>query len=347
MKRIQKVLALVLTMVLSLSLISGCGKPPAPSVSTEGDELFKFAVVFATGGLGDKSFNDSVYAGVLRAQEELGAEVQYVEPTEIAEFEAHHREFAKSGDYDLIFGIGYDQQDAITKVAAEYPEQKFVLIDGEASGENVASAFFRDNEKAFLMGILFGMTTKTNQVGMVGGMDIPLIAKFYSGFSAGVAYVNSQAVVSEKFVGGWADVNTGKEIARSMYDSGCDMLYAVSGGSGLGVHAAAKDLDKLSAGSNGNQNAIDPDHIMASTMRMLDELVFSFVKDTKDGKFTPGQQYYGVEGGFMDAVTDGSSVPLSEEAMAKKEEARAAIISGEIVVPSTPEEAAEFIAALK
>lgn len=348
MKRFYKLLALAMALAMAATFTVGCGgkQSEEPAGTSDGETPFKFAVVFATGGLGDKSFNDSVYAGAVRAQEELGAEMQYVEPTEIAEFEGHHREFAKSGEYDLIFGIGYDQQDAITKVAAEYPEQKFVLIDGEASGENVASAFFNDNEKAFLMGILFGMTTKANQVGMVGGMDIPLIEKFYSGFKCGVAYVNPEAEVSEKFVGGWADVNTGKEIALSMYDSGCDILYAVAGGSGLGVHAAAKETGKLSAGSNGNQNAIDPEHIIASTMRNLDELVFSFVKDTMDGNFTPGQRYYGVDGDFMDAVVDGSNVPISEEALAKKEEAKEAIKSGEIVVPSTLEEAEKFIANL-
>ena len=349
----KKLLSLLLTSALTVAVLAGCGgggDTTTTETADTGDGKVYNVCNLVNGNLGDKSFFDSAQAGL----EQLEADGKITFKTiEMVATDADQpkwletlNEVSDSGEYDLIFGIGYDQQDAITKVAAEYPEQKFVLIDGEASGENVASAFFNDNEKAFLMGILFGMTTKTNQVGMVGGMDIPLIEKFYSGFKCGVAYVNPQAEVSEKFVGGWADVNTAKEIALSMYDSGCDMLYAVAGGSGLGVHAAAKETDKLSAGSNGNQNSIDPDHIIASSMRKLDELVFNFVKDTMEGNFTPGQRYYGVAGDFMDAVVDGSNVPISEEALAKKEEAKEAIKSGEIVVPSTLEEADQFIANL-
>src|SRR4030042_648428 len=161
------------------ALIAELSKPP------------KVGIVFATGGLGDKSFNDISLAGAQRAFDELGVEYDYVEPTAIAEYEGYQRDFAMSGEYILIVCIGFDQADALTVVASEYPSQNFALVDMVVDNSNVASLTFRANEGSFLTGGGAGLTTTTGKVGFVGGMDIPLIRDFFVGYNAGAGWCTS------------------------------------------------------------------------------------------------------------------------------------------------------------
>ena len=171
----------------------------------------KVGLIIATGGLGDKSFNDISYAGVKRAKEELGIDFDYVEPAAIAEYEGYQRDFAKTGDYELIICIGFDQLAALNITAREYPNQNFVLVDEIVNETNVASLLFKTNESSFLIGVAAGMLTETDKVGFVGGMDITLIRDFYTGYKAGAEWANPNVTVRDLvFVGDWADPTTGK-----------------------------------------------------------------------------------------------------------------------------------------
>ena len=176
-------------------------------------------------------------------QMSLGIEFDYVEPKEIAEYESHERAFAQKGIYDLIVGLGFDQADSMKKVAAEFPDQKWLMIDGAIEGmDNVRSITFKDWEKTFLIGGFGAQLTtlpleKGNPdciLGGVGGMDIPLIKAFAAGYTAGARYINPDCKVIINYVGGWADPAKAKEIALSMYDQKADIVLPVRGRLGPG-----------------------------------------------------------------------------------------------------------------
>lgn len=335
----KKLLALVLSILTVVTVFAGCGAKGEGSGAAGGDGTGKdvnIAIVFGLGGLGDKSFNDNANEGATKAKDEFGINYQYVEPKEIAEFEGHHRDFAKEGKYNLIIGIGFDQADAINTVAAEFPDQKFLLIDGEAAeAPNVASVTFKDNEKAYLIGIIAGMTTKTNKIGMVGGMDIPLINAFAAGYKAGAQSANKDIEVMIKYVGAWNDANTAKELALSMYDAGADIVYQTAGGSGLGVFSAAADKDALAIGADVNQIPLDPAHIFLSSVRRVDNVVYNEIKAIIDGTFEAGNFVQGFKEGAVSYTVEGAEKETSKEAIEAADKAKQDIIDGKIEVPST------------
>jgi basic membrane protein A len=352
----------VLLFLLTTLLLSSCQPAPtAAPVAAPAEESaakpFRVGLIIATGGLGDRSFNDSGYAGVKRAQDELGIEFDYVEPKEIAEYEGHERAFAQKGTYDLIVGLGFDQADPMTKVAKEFPEQKWLMIDGVIQDvPNVRSVTFKDFEKAFLIGGFAGQLTtlpldKGNAdcvIGGVGGMDIPLIKAFAAGYSAGARYINPDCQVIINYVGGWADSAKGKEIALSMYDQKADIVYAFAGGSGLGVFEAAKAKDLYALGTDVNQNYIDPDHIVLSAQRYLDNVIFDTIKALKEeSKFEAGWHELGLKENAVGYTLESSNVKVPDEVVKKVEEMKAKVISGELVPPSTLEEVDAFVKGLK
>jgi basic membrane protein A and related proteins len=317
---------------------------------------FRVGLIVATGGLGDRSFNDSGYSGVERAKKELGIQFDYVEPKEIAEYESHERAFAQKQSYDLIVGLGFDQADSMKKVATDFPQQKWLMIDGTIEKmDNVRSVTFKDWEKTFLIGGAAAQLAtlplpkaKSNcTLGGVGGMDIPLIRAFGAGFSAGIKYVNPDCKIVLNYVGGWADPAKGKEIALSMYDQGIDIVYAFAGGSGLGVFQAAKARDKYAIGTDVNQNYIDPDHIVLSAQRYLDVVIYDTIKDLMNGKWEGGYHQLGLKENAVGYTFDQSNVQVPKEIKDKMEEMKAKVISGELVIPDKLEDVDAFVAKLK
>jgi basic membrane protein A len=359
-----KKLSLLFSIALVMTfLFSACAQTPketaAPTDAGGQAEAtavpFRVGLIVATGGLGDRSFNDSGYAGVERAQKELGIEFDYVEPKEIAEYESHERAFAQKGTYDLIVGLGFDQADSMKKVAAEFPNQKWLMIDGAIEGmDNVRSVTFKDWEKTFLIGGAAAQLTTLPLpkgdadclLGGVGGMDIPLIRAFAAGYSAGARYINPDCKIILNYVGGWADPAKGKEIALSMYDQKADIVYAFAGGSGLGVFEAAKDRDKYAIGTDVNQNYIDPDHIILSAQRYLDNVIYDTIKDLMGGKFEAGYHQLGLKENAVGYTFDQSNVEVPQSVKDTMEAMKAKVISGELVIPDTLEAVDAFIAGL-
>ena len=338
----KKIIALVLAALMVLSL-AGCA-----AGGKKDDGKFNVAIVLGVGGLGDESFNDSMYDGCKLAMEaDENVVVQVVEPTEVAEFEGHYMELAKSGDYDLVIGSGFDGVEPMQKVAAEFPEQKFLFVDGDCGAmENVTSVTFRDNEKAFLLGYLAAKTTASTKLGFVGGMDIPSINMFAAGFEAGAAYANKAVTVERKYVGAWNDTTTGKELALALYDGGCDTVYAAAGGSGLGVFTAAQEKGTKVIGADTNQCGIAPDHVLVSGIRTLNYIIRDNIFAARDGKLVAGTVSAGLKENGVDYVREGSNVVVDDAIIAELEQVKADIIAGTIVVPADLDASAAFIAAL-
>ncbi|MBS3812920.1 BMP family ABC transporter substrate-binding protein [Candidatus Bipolaricaulota bacterium] len=332
-KALTTILSLLLVLTLTLGLTS-------LTVAAEGN----IAIVYATGGLGDKSFNDAAHRGILRAEEELGIDSHQAEPSAIAEYETYLNRFASTRRYNLIISIGFDQADALTKVAGQYPEQKFAIVDAVVDQPNVASYVYSENERGFLMGVAAAMmTTMTDdrninaekKVGVVGGMKIPLIDANIAGYIAGAHYADPEIDVSYSYVGTWTDPAKGKELTISMIENGADVVWQAAGRSGLGVINAAKEEDVYAIGADSDQGYLAPDHVLTNGMKFVDNTVFLAIEQIIDGNFQPGTNVLGVaEGGlgYTDSLLPDSIVEELEEVKEK-------IIEGEVEIPTEVEDA--------
>ena len=346
-KNMNKNVKMLFALVILLSLTLGCigQEEPEEGQVTEPPPVEKFAIVFATGGLGDKSFNDSCYEGAMKIKQEYGVDFDYVEPTAIAEYEGFLRQYAKTGTYKIIISIGFDQADALTVVAEEYPDQKFAIVDMVVDKPNVASLVFNENEGSFLVGVAAGMKTQTNKIGFVGGMDIPLIRKFLVGYKYGAEYVNPDVEVFWKYVGDWSDPAKGKELALAQFDDGADILFSAAGRSGLGAIQATYERGMLAIGVDSDQSqtveGVPPETFLCSMMKRVDIAVFNVIKSVLDGTFQGGIQSFGIA---QDGVGPFWTLAgQSQELRDKVEEMRMKIANGEIQVPSDIDENGEYV----
>ena len=343
MKKLNKFLALLLIAVLAFSLVSCGGKKEEEDGGNAEPETkkFKFALVIGVGGLGDGSFNDTLKKGCDDACAAYGIDgYQLIEPKEVAEFEGHFTDLSASGEYDLIVAGGFDAIDAMGKVAAEFPDQKYLFVDGEVPDrDNVTSVTYWDNEKTYLLGIIAAMTTETNKLGIVLALDIPSLRYFSSGFMAGAWSVNPDIDISVKIVGGFADTTTGKELALALRDEGCDIVFPAAGGSGLGCIAAAEETgDFKIVGIDTNQCLYSPDTVFVSGMRLMDVTILNGIGEAINGTLKGGHQAQGLKEGAVTFTTEGTHIAPSAEAIAAANKAKEDIIAGKITVPYTYEE---------
>jgi basic membrane protein A len=299
-------------------------------------EDVKPAVVYGTGGKFDKSFNEAAYGGAERFKSETGIEYRDFEPTGDTQGEQALRNFASRG-FNPVIGVSFAWTSAIEKVAAEFPDTKFVLIDSVVDKPNVRSVVYKEHEGSYLVGLIAGMASKTGKVGFVGGMDIPLIRKFACGYAQGAKAANPNAEVFQNMTGttgaAWNDPVRGGELAKSQIDQGADVIYAAAGATGLGVLQTAADNGKLSIGVDSNQNHLHPGSVLTSMIKRVDLAVYNAMKDTQDGKFTPGIQALGVaEDGVGWALDDNNKSLITPEIQAAVDKAKADIISGAVKV---------------
>ncbi|SHJ56631.1 nucleoside-binding protein [Anaerobranca californiensis DSM 14826] len=277
------IILLVTLMVFSVAL-TGCGGGKAD----DGEEKLRVAIVYSTGGLGDKSFNDSAHRGLLRAEKELGITFDYVEPRDSAEDADYLRGFAEEG-FDLVIAVGFQMADSLKTVAEEYPDIKFAIIDSVVDLPNVVSLVFAEHQGSFLAGALAALVTETDTIGFIGGISFPLIHRFEGGFIAGAQYINPDIKVLSQYAGSFGDPATGKEIALSQIDSGADVIYHASGGTGGGLFEAAMERGIYAIGVDSNQNFLAPGYGIASMLKRVDVAVFETVKRLQDGEFAGGE----------------------------------------------------------
>ena len=287
-----KSIGITFLMLLSILALSGC---------TETGAEFNVAVIFATGGLGDKSFNDAGYRGLLAAEEEFGSKLNmdYVEPETIPEFATFQNDLAAEGKYDLIICIGFLQTSALNETARTYPDQKWVLIDDVLDLPNVQSITFKEHEGSFLVGAMAAMTTSTDKLGFLGGLDIYLINKFRAGYEQGAEYINDAinvtSVYSPNPANPWGDIAGGKSVGETFIASGIDIIYAAAGGTGLGVFQAADEAtDIMAIGVDSDQDYLYPGTILCSMLKKVETAVLSPTSDIIDGTWTAGATTLGI-----------------------------------------------------
>lgn len=348
----KKILSFLLTLIMVFGLMGCSGsdkeqKKEDTNASGSKNTNRKVAVILGIGGLGDQSYNDQVYSGLERAKEELGVDFDYAEPKEVTDFETILRDMSDSGEYAVIIGIAFDQLDAFTMVVPDYPDQQYALIDATLLEENVASYASKEQEGAFLVGALAAYMKQdaasydledNHKYGFVGAMESETIDRFAAGYQAGVKYVDSDADVAIQYVGGdnpFGDTTTAKEIAGSQYAKGYDIIFHAAGGSGLGVFAAAKASDFIAIGVNSNQNTVDPDHIVASMLKRVDNAAYDIVESTVNGNLKVGEEtVLGLSDEGIGYTLEGSNIKVPDEIVEQLETIKSQIISGEIEVPS-------------
>jgi len=294
------------------------------------------AVVFDMGGKFDKSFNEAAYAGAERFKKETGIAYREFEVTSEAQREQALRTMARRGS-PIVVGIGFSQASGMEKVAREFPNLKFAIVDAVVDLPNVQSIVFKEHEGSFLVGMAAAMASKTGKVGFVGGMDIPLIRRFALGYEEGAKYVNPKIEIFQNMTGttpaAWNDPTRGGELARSQFDRGADVVYAAAGATGLGVLQAAKDKGRLAIGVDSNQNHIHPGTILTSMIKRVDLAVYETFNTAREGIWKAGARSLGVaEGGVGYSIDQNNRTLITADMEKRLQQARADIVAGKIKV---------------
>ncbi|MCZ2848445.1 BMP family lipoprotein [Modestobacter sp. VKM Ac-2978] len=326
---------------------TGSGDGGGGGGSASGEELM-VGLAYDTGGRGDKSFNDSAYAGVEAAIEEMGGEVQELSPNDDGSDRAELLTQLAEQGYDPVIGVGFAYGEIIGDIAAEYPETTFAVVDSsveQMGAENLTGLLFAEEEGSFLAGAAAALKSETDHIGFVGGVENPLIQKFEAGYVAGAKAVNPDIVVDTQYISpagdfsGFGDPARGQIVAQGMFDAGADIVYHAAGGSGQGVFEAA-------AASGGRAIGVDSDQyetvgdpalqavIMTSMLKRVDNAVESFISDYSEDAVEGGQDI------INDLSTDGVGLSTSggqiDDIQTQIDEFRQQIIDGEIEVPAIP-----------
>ena len=305
----------IFSVLFALMFIVACGNKPATAdqvkdgkTSTDSTNANKrVAVVYSTGGKGDKSFNDSTFRGLEKAKKELGITYSEYEPKDpTSEAKDALTRFAEEGQYDLIIAVGYTMQDAVVAVADAFPDQKFAIIDSVVNGKpNVASLVFKEEEGSFLVGALARYIKP----------DIKVVPVTIGGTSA----FNDQASAKAK--------------TETLIQQGADVVYHAAGASGLGVFQAVKEKNIYGIGVDSNQDGLYPGNILTSMMKYVDNAVFDEIKTTLDGKFAAKVQTYGIkEDGIGTTNFEFTKDKIGEENIKRLEQIKQDIKNGKIVV---------------
>lgn len=296
----------------------------------------KLALVYGGGGKFDKSFNQSAYEGAERFKKETGIAYLEAQITNDAQSEQVLRNMARK-DVDLVVSIGFSMTKAVETVAKEFPKVRFMLIDSVVKANNVDSVVFKEQEGSYLVGLAAGMASKSQKVGFVGGMDIPLIRAFGCGYAQGAKAINPKIEVTQNMVGttpaAWSDPAKGAELARAQFDRGVDVVFAAAGGSGMGTLQAVKDKGKLGIGVDSNQNHLYPGSILTSMLKRVDNAVYDGFKAAQSGNWKAGVTVKGLKEGGVDWALDEHNRKLITPEMEKRiNQAKQDIISGKATV---------------
>ncbi|MCI3861339.1 BMP family protein [Lactococcus garvieae] len=345
----KRILTLGALALASVTVLAGCRGRNTESASAATD--LKVALVPSTGGVDDRSFNQSAWEGLQEWGKENGLSqskgINYFNASAVSEYTTNFNSAVSAG-YGLIFGVGFDLQEATSQAAKNNPDTKFTIIDSVIKGEdNVVSATFADQEAAYLAGVAAAKTTKTDKVGFVGGMQSDIITAFEKGFTAGVKSVNPDIKIEVQYAGTFTDAAKGKTIAAAMYGSGNDVIYQAAGGSGAGVFSEAKalnatkneadkvwvigvDQDQEYLGNYKSKDGKDSNFVLASSVKEVGVAVKDIANKTKEDKFPGGQVLnYNLKNGGVSLAKDN----LSDKTWKEVEAAKQNIIDGKVTVP--------------
>lgn len=337
---------IILSAFLLTFVVSSCGTRTAAQKQCQ----IRVGIVFDIGGKNDRSFNAAAWDGVRRAEKDLPICLYDVEPGNPTSIEPAMRAFAEK-NFDLIIGIGFAQGPIMQKVAEDYPNIKFAIVDGVIKDKNdeplknVASLVFREHEGSYLVGMIAASKSKTGVLGFVGGMDIPLIHRFEKGYEEGAKSVNPNIKVIDNYVGitdaAWNNPGKGKELALSQIEKNADVIFTAAGNSGLGAFDAVEqygrndqgEANKFVIGVDSNQNMVKPGFVLTSMVKRVDNSVYDVVKEVLSGKFQGGFHVFGLDkDGVAFSMDENNKGLIPDDVLKKVDVAKTKIINGEIKV---------------
>src|SRR3954463_15171496 len=290
-------------MLLSLALCACSQRPDATDTSktAPGDKPFKVALL-TPGPISDQSWNGGAYQGLMRIRDSLGATVSHIQTKTPAEFEEQFRQYGAQG-YDLVFGHGFEFQDAAKRVGPDFPRTIYVVTSGSPTGANVAGIEFAFADASYLAGMLAGSMTKSNVIGVIGGSELPPVKESFDAFTRGAKAVNAKVSVLTSYIGNWDDVSAGREQALAQIGRNADIIFQNADAAGLGVFQAARETKKaLVIGSNANQNAVAPDVTIGSVVINLPHAFLTVAREVKEKRFKPRVIRLGSESDVINLV---------------------------------------------
>jgi basic membrane lipoprotein Med (substrate-binding protein (PBP1-ABC) superfamily) len=263
----------------------GACSGPAKAGNSSSSGTFRVALL-TPGPVSDKSWNGGAYAGLMAIRDSLGAQVSHIQTKTPAEFDENFRQYGAKG-FNLVFGHGFEFQDAALRVAPDFPKTVYVTTSGTSVAKNVAGVDFAFEEASYLAGMLAGRMTKSNVLGMIGGTELPPVKRSFEAFEQGARSVNPKARVVVSYIGNWDDASAGKEQAIAQISRGVDIIFQNADAAGLGIFQAVKESKQTRIiGSNVNQNEIAPDHTLGSVVIDLPHAFLLIAREVKKGSFT-------------------------------------------------------------
>ncbi|MET7642786.1 BMP family ABC transporter substrate-binding protein [Streptomyces sp. NPDC005426] len=349
MRRITRIAAVgVMSAALALS-VTACGDSSSSSSSSDSKGK-KTALAYDIGGRGDQSFNDAAYAGLAKAEKDLGVKGTEAEPSD-GESDADKVQrltsLARAGNNPVI-GVGFAYAPAIKKVAPKFPKITFGIIDdASVTGPNIANIVFNEEQGSYLAGVAAAKVTKTKTVGFIGGVETPLIKKFEAGFTQGVKDTNSAVKVIPQYLtqppnfDGFSKPDLGKAAAQGQLDKGADVVYSAAGLAGTGAIEAVAKAGKWNIGVDSDQYnqkglAAYKESILTSVTKDVEDSVFNLIKSVVDGKPQTGEIRYGLDKDGVGLAMSNPKFTAMTEVIAAVDKAKQEIIDGKITVKTTP-----------
>lgn len=305
--------------------------PAMTSLSVQAQDSIVATMVTDTAGIGDESFNDLALAGGERAAEELGIEFNVLESQTAADYVRNLTDAAESGD--LAVAVGFLLADAVAEVSSQYPDKYFAVIDTEVPGDNVVSYLFREQEGAFLAGVLAASMTQSNIIGFVGGIRIPPVMRYEVGYRAGAMSINPDIEITISYADDFEDPNLGKELSLAQFNQGADIVHAAAGRTGIGAFDAAAEMGEgfYVIAADQDQSELGAEIQLAAVIKGIDTAVYDSIEDVANGTFEPVVHNLGIADNGVGLGAINEIVP--EDVIALVDAYSAAIADGTIVPP--------------
>jgi basic membrane protein A len=333
----QSILCLGVLIALFTVFLTGCGEQNDKKSTT--DQL-NIGLLITPQGLNDKGFNDYAFDGLKAAEKKYNVSGTVIEPSTMNDYEATLRFFAGQ-KFDAIIAVGTAFTDTIRKIAGEHPNLPFYVIDSEIDEGNIRGIWFREDEGAYLCGYLAARMSKTNKVGFIGGVKIPVIERFATGYRNGVQAVATTTEVIERYIAadysGFNNAQEGSRMALEMYQSGCDVIFPAAGASGLGVISSAVKTRNYVIGVDMNQDSLAPGLVLTSMLKRVDLVVENIAKSlANNSKPDEIKRSYGLEDNAV-GLTDFqlSFKVIGEDIISELNNIRKQIIDGKIETGKT------------
>jgi basic membrane protein A and related proteins len=276
--------ARTVTLLLAVACGKEAGQPHAARTSNSSTAHLRVALL-TPGPISDQSWNGGAYQGLLRIRDSLGATVSHIQTKTPAEFEEQFRQYGAQG-YDLVFGHGYEFQDAAKRVGPDFPKTVYVITSSTATAQNVAGIEFAFADASYLAGMLAATMSKSNVIGVIGGTELPPVKESFEAFARGARSVKPTIRVLTSYIGNWDDVSAGREQALAQIGRNADVIFQNADAAGLGVFQAARETKKaLIVGSNSNQNAVAPEITIASVVIDLPHAFLTVAREVKARNF--------------------------------------------------------------